>query len=124
MEAYQRFFDTSHPEFDGSNPVSSVYGGRMMPPAHMHLWAWDARPYPYFPDLTDVWGDGPNWERGHWLNGRLGRASLAGLIAAVMQDHGFTDFAVADVYALIGGASSTTCSRRAARWSRCSKRFA
>lgn len=103
IDAYQRFFDVSHPDFDGSNPVSPVYGGRMVAPAHLHLWAWDARPYPYFPDLTDIWSDGANWERGHWLNGRLGQASLAGLIAAVLQDHAFADYAVADVHALIGG---------------------
>jgi hypothetical protein len=102
-DAYQRFFDADHPEFDGSNPVSPVYGGRMVDPAHLHLWAWDARPYPYFPDLADVWSDGANWERGHWLNGRLGQATLAGLIAAVMQDHGFSDFSIEDVHAAVGG---------------------
>ena len=75
VDAYQRFFDADHPDFDGSNPVSPVYGGRMVDPAHLHLWAWDARPYPYFPDLADVWSDGANWERGHWLNGRLGPAT-------------------------------------------------
>ena len=75
----------------------------MIDPAHMHLWAWDARPYPYFPDLADVWSDGANWERGHWLNGRLGQVSLAALIAAVMRDHGFADIAVEDVHALVGG---------------------
>lgn len=103
VEAYQRFFDVDHPEFDGSNPVSSVYGARMIAPEHMHLWAWDARPYPYFPDLPDVWSDGANWERGHWLNGRLGQASLAGIIEAVLRDHGFTEYEIADVYALLGG---------------------
>jgi hypothetical protein len=101
--AYQRFFDTDHPEFDGSNPVSSVYGGRMADPAHLTLWAWDARPYPYFPDLTDVWSDGANWERGHWLNGRLGQVSLAGLIERVLADHAFADYAIGDVHALLGG---------------------
>ena len=25
------------------------------------LWTWDARPYPYWPDLLDVWSDGDNW---------------------------------------------------------------
>ena len=103
VDAYQRFFDTDHPEFSGSNPVSPVYGGRMIDPAHLHLWAWDARPYQDFPDLADVWSDGANWERGHWLNGRLGQATLAGLIAAVMQDHGFSDYAIEDVHASIGG---------------------
>jgi hypothetical protein len=75
----------------------------MIAPEHMHLWAWDARPYPYFPDLADVWSDGANWERGHWLNGRLGQASLASIIEAVLRDHGFADYAIADVYALLGG---------------------
>ncbi len=103
VDAYQRFFDVDHPGFNGSNPVSSLYGGRMIEPAHLTLWAWDARPYPFFPDLTDVWSDGGNWERGHWLNGRLGQVSLAGLIEAVMADHAFADYAVADVHALLGG---------------------
>jgi hypothetical protein len=103
VDAYQRFFDVDHPEFAGSNPISPVYGERMIDPAHMHLWAWDARPHPYFPDLIDVWSDGANWERGHWLNGRLGNATLAGLIEAVMQDHRFEDYAIEDVQATVGG---------------------
>lgn len=103
LDAYQRFFDVDHPGFLGSNPVSSVYGGRMVDPAHLHVWAWDARPYPYFPDLTDVWSDGENWERGHWTNGRLGAVTLEGLIAAVLADHAFADFAVSDAHAFVGG---------------------
>jgi hypothetical protein len=103
VDAYQRFFDVDHPGFDGSNPVSPVYGGRMVDPAHMHLWAWDSRPYPYFPELTGVWSDGANWERGHWLNGRLGEVTLAALIEAVLSDHEFADFAVADAHGLLGG---------------------
>jgi hypothetical protein len=103
VDAYQRFFDPDHPGFDGSNPVSPIYGGRMVDPAHLHLWAWDARPYPYFPQRTDVWSDGTNWQRGHWLNGRLGAVPLAGLIEAVLADHAFADFAVADVNGVAGG---------------------
>ena len=75
----------------------------MLDPAHLTLWAWDARPYPYFPDLTDVWSDGANWERGHWLNGRLGQATLAGIIESVLRDHDFSDYAIDEVYALVGG---------------------
>jgi hypothetical protein len=40
------------------------------------IWTWDARPYPSFPGLSDVWSDGGNYMRGHWLNGRMGSASL------------------------------------------------
>ncbi len=103
IDAYQRFFDPGHPHFNGSNPVSGVTGDRMLDPAHITLWAWDARPYPYFPDLTDVWSDGANWERGHWLSGRLGQATLAGVIESVLNDHAFGDYAISDTYAILGG---------------------
>ncbi|HWT29491.1 MAG TPA: glycoside hydrolase TIM-barrel-like domain-containing protein, partial [Propylenella sp.] len=90
-------------DFDGSNPISPVYSGLMVDPAHLHLWTWDARPYPYFPECEDVWADGPNWQLGHWLNGRLGSVPLASLIEAVLADHEFEDYAIADVHGLVGG---------------------
>lgn len=34
------------------------------------VWAWDGRPFPAWPLRDDIWGDGDNWARGHWLNGR------------------------------------------------------
>jgi hypothetical protein len=63
-----------------NNPVSSVYGGRMVHVPECAAWTWDARPYPFFPELTDVWTDGANWRLGHWLNGRLGAVALAALV--------------------------------------------
>ena len=63
-----------------NNPLSSVYGGRMVDVPACAAWTWDARPYPFFPELTDVWTDGPNWRLGHWLTGRLGSVSLAALV--------------------------------------------
>lgn len=45
------------------------------------LWAWDARPYPYWPDLSVVWADGASWVTGHWVQGKLG-ASHVGAVAA------------------------------------------
>lgn len=70
------------------NPVSFVYGGRMVTPDAIHLWTWDARPYPIFPAATDAWSDGPNWETGHWLTGRLGSTPLDGLVSAILADSG------------------------------------
>ena len=64
----------------GNNPTSSVYGGRMVHVPECAAWTWDARPYPFFPALTGVWTDGPNWRLGHWLTGRLGAVSLAALV--------------------------------------------
>lgn len=52
-----------------NNPVSAVYGGRMLEAAD--AWCWDARPYPAFPARGDVWADAGAWRAGHWLNGRL-----------------------------------------------------
>lgn len=45
------------------------------------VWCWDARPYPVFPARTEVWSDGANWSRGHWLNGRTGLIELADVVS-------------------------------------------
>ena len=62
----------------GSIPLPRVYGGRMVDTGRIHVYAWDARPFPAFPDDTATWGDGANWRLGHWLNGRLAAAPLVG----------------------------------------------
>ena len=46
----------------------------------IHIWCWDARPFPAFPTQTSEWSDGPNWRTGHWLNGRLEGAPLDRLV--------------------------------------------
>ncbi|HEX3708582.1 MAG TPA: glycoside hydrolase/phage tail family protein, partial [Pseudolabrys sp.] len=76
---------------DALNPVSSVYDGRMIAPDGIHLWTWDARPFPAFPAATDVWSDAANWMTGHWLTGRLGATPLDGLVATILADSGVTD---------------------------------
>jgi hypothetical protein len=73
------------------NPLSSVYGGPMVEPSAVHVWTWDARPYPAFPAATDTWSDGWNWQTGHWLTGRLGAAPLDGLVATILADSGIDD---------------------------------
>jgi hypothetical protein len=72
------------------NPMSAVYGGRMIAPDGIHLWTWDARPYPAFPASTDTWSDAANWETGHWLTGRLGSTPLDGLVSAILNDSGIS----------------------------------
>ncbi|WP_460449449.1 baseplate multidomain protein megatron [Alsobacter sp. SYSU BS001988] len=82
-------FDPASPGFDpADNPVSHLYGGRMVDPARIHVWAWDARPFPAFPALSGVWSDASSWERGHWLTGRLEGAALDELVAAILEDWG------------------------------------
>ena len=74
-----------------NNPVSPVYGSRMVRVADCAAWTWDARPYPFFPELGEVWTDGPNWRLGHWLTGRLGSVSLAALVRDLCRRSGMPD---------------------------------
>jgi hypothetical protein len=89
--ALQAFVGTFDPVFgadDAHNPLSPLYGGRMVDVSAVHLWTWDARPYPVFPAATDIWNDGPNWQTGHWLTGRLGAAPLDALVGTLLADVG------------------------------------
>jgi hypothetical protein len=70
------------------NPVSDVFGGRMVDNRRILPWAWDARPFPEFPANTELWSDGDNWHLGHWLNGRIGGCPLDDLIRKVAGDFG------------------------------------
>lgn len=88
LEALLSAFDPAHGGSDALNPVSPLYGGRMIDVAAIHLWTWDARPYPVFPAAADVWSDGANWHTGHWLNGRLGGAPLDALVERLATDSG------------------------------------
>ena len=77
LQAFHEGLDPDHDNYlAGANPLSSVYGGRMVDLDHIHVYAWDARPYPAFPADTDAWGDGANWRLGHWLTGRIASAPL------------------------------------------------
>ena len=99
-----RVFDPAHPDFDAAaNPVSTVYGGRMVDPDRITAYTWDARPHPAFPADASTWGDSANWGFGHWLTGRLASAPLAPTIAAILRDHGFADFDVTRVQGTIAG---------------------
>ena len=87
------------------NPVSSVYGGRMVNMDHAYVWAWDARPWPEFPNLLETWIDGDNYERGHWLNGRATLAALADVVAEISNRCGLEDIDVSRLYGALTGYS-------------------
>jgi hypothetical protein len=59
---------------------------------HIFVYCWDARPYPAFPYEATYWGDGDNWALGHWINGRLGSASLDEFVRRLLRDYGFDAF--------------------------------
>lgn len=88
-----------------NNPVSPVYGGRMIPSERVFVWTWDARPWPDFPVRTNVWADGPSHRLGHWITGRVTSGSLAEVIAELCIRSGldYADFDVSEVYGSVDG---------------------
>jgi hypothetical protein len=104
--AQHRFLQAVHEYWQAGgahNPISSVYGATMVDSTRMFVWAWDARPYPAFPLLSDVWADGENYARGHWLNGRVDQIDLAELIMKLCARYGLTEVDVSEVHAGIAG---------------------
>jgi hypothetical protein len=96
-----RFDPTAEGFVEADNPTGPA--GRMLTPGAIHLWTWDARPWPAFPALGSVWADGENWRLGHWLSGRLGATSLKALVGAMLADHGFADFAIEGLDGVVDG---------------------
>mgnify|MGYP001312386389 CR=1 FL=1 len=104
LQALVETFDPAQAGFDpAANPLSPVYGGRMVDPARLTVYTWDARPFPAFPQALDVWADGTNWERGHWLIGRAAGGAVAGVVAAILSDYGFTSFDAAAIPGTLDG---------------------
>lgn len=100
IKALLRAFDPESSIYAAdSNPISGVYGERMVQLDQVHVYAWDARPFPAFPNDLDVWGDGGNWSFGHWLNGRISSVPLDAVVRQLMQDYGFAEYTAA---ALVG----------------------
>lgn len=86
-----------------ANPTSPVYGGRMVDPDALSVWAWDLRPFPAFPVQKEVWGDGENWICGHWLNGRLNAIPVGALIDRIMADFGLPAAATSRADGMVSG---------------------
>ena len=66
-----------------NNPDAFLYVGQMVDFSNSLAWAWDARPFPTFPGNKTLWTDAPNYDKGHWLNGRASNEPLAALIADI-----------------------------------------
>lgn len=104
LEAHLTHWEETSGDFHEEwNPQSGVYDGRMVDVSRIYPWTWDARPFPAFPSLRDVWSDGANWDRGHWLNGRLANPDVGALINAILIDHGHAPAEVSNVEGTLTG---------------------
>ncbi|WP_288928624.1 glycoside hydrolase/phage tail family protein [uncultured Maritimibacter sp.] len=90
-------------EDPANNPVHQLTGVKMIDMDRAHVWAWDARPFPWFPKKRAAWGDWENYERGHWLNGRASNRSLASVVSEICARSGVTHFDVSRLYGLVRG---------------------
>jgi hypothetical protein len=86
-----------------NNPASNLYVGGMMDITRCHIWAWDARPYPHFPGLVDLWSDGAYAMLGHWLAGRAGSLSLSALVADICARGGLSGVNVDGISGYVDG---------------------
>ena len=105
-EAIQRQYYAavlSYWKSDESNPVSDVYGTEMLDLDHAYAWAWDARPYPFFPNNRELWSDAANYEAGHWLNGRTSARSLADTLREICEKSGIENVDVTEVSGVVRG---------------------
>ncbi|ARE38448.1 host specificity protein [Rhodovulum sp. P5] len=88
------------------NPVSDIYGEPMIDLSRAHVWAWDARPFPQFPNNNALWSDAPNYQVGHWLNGRASAQSLASVAKEICCSSGVQEVDVSELYGLVRGYSA------------------
>lgn len=86
-----------------NNPVSLEYEAPMLDMSRAFVWSWDVRPYPFFPNNRDLWSDGENYARGHWLNGRTASRTLASVVAEICDRAGLLAYDVSGLYGVVRG---------------------
>ena len=86
-----------------NNPVSDEYGAPMVDMTRAFVWAWDARPYPFFPNVLSQWSDGVNYPRGHWINGRTSARTLASVVGELCDRAGLKAYDTSGLYGYVRG---------------------
>ena len=86
-----------------NNPVSDEYGAPMVDMTRAFVWAWDARPYPFFPNALSQWSDGVNYPRGHWINGRTSARTLASVVGELCDRAGLKAYDTSGLYGYVRG---------------------
>ncbi len=98
-----------------NNPISPIYSGPMVDMSRAFVWAWDARPYPFFPNNLGQWSDGTNYARGHWISGRTSARTLASVVQEICARGGVIDIDTSALHGFVRGYSvDTVASGRAA----------
>ena len=88
---------------DANNPASSLYDGSMIDMDNVHVWSWDARPFPSWPLDGASWADADNWQYGHWLSSRVGMVYMPDLMRHISEEYGFTAYDFDTAYGACDG---------------------
>ncbi|MEP4195391.1 MAG: glycoside hydrolase/phage tail family protein [Aliishimia sp.] len=94
---------TSYWSDSSVNPTSGLYGGPMVDMSRAFVWAWDARPYPFFPNNLGQWSDGENYARGHWLSGRTAGRPLSSVVEEICTRAGIVAFDTSGLFGYVRG---------------------
>jgi hypothetical protein len=86
-----------------NNPEGIEYAGPMIDMRRAFVWAWDVRPYPFFPNNRDLWSDGASYARGHWINGRNSSRTLASVVEEICHRSGVTEIDTSALYGVVRG---------------------
>ncbi len=90
-----------------NNPQGIEYDGPMIDMSRAFVWAWDVRPYPFFPNNRDLWSDGTSYARGHWINGRTSARSLASVVDEICSRSGISAYNTDALYGVVRGYAVT-----------------
>jgi len=102
-EIQRRFLQAKLGYWRENAPISSVYQGLMIPGDRIFVWTWDARPFPDFPVRESVWSDGPQYQLGHWLTGRITSSALADIVWHINLTAGVTQVDVSLLFGAVPG---------------------
>ncbi len=86
-----------------NNPVSDIYDGAMIDTNRCFVWAWDARPFPHFPNTAAIWSDGANYETGHWINGRASSRALSSIVEEICAEAGLVHVDTSELFGVVRG---------------------
>ncbi len=86
-----------------NNPVSPIFEAPMIDVDRMFAWAFDARPFPVFPNMRSVWSDGANYAKGHWINGRCANRTLASVVDEICHTAHVKNYDVSQLRGVVRG---------------------
>ena len=85
------------------NALHPDTGVQMIDTSRIFVWAWDARPFPAFPNNLESWSDAENYRFGHWINGRTGFRTLGSVVREICARSGVYDVNVSGLHGIVRG---------------------